>query len=89
MDIRLILLSWRRTAQVNPVMLRVRILRYRSLRGESRWASTRPYAGAASVLTGVTQEGSRTGPMVESGQGRRGEDRQIRLLCSLRADAEP
>lgn len=89
MDSRLIFLRWRRTAQVNPVVLRVRILACRSLRGDAAWASTRPHAGAASVLTGVTQEGSRTGPMVESGQGRRGEDRQIRLLHSPRADAEP
>lgn len=89
MDSRLIFLRWRRTAPVNPVVLRVRILGRRSLRGEAPRASTRPHAGAASVLTGVTQEGSRTGPMVESGQGRRGADRQIRLQRSLRADAEP
>src|SRR5690606_41182148 len=47
----------RRTAPVNPVMLSVQS-HPSDPSGFTGWWSTRPYAGAASVLTGVTQEGS-------------------------------
>ena len=39
-----------------------------SLRGDACGPSTRPYAGAVSVLTGVTQERSRTGQWLIRGK---------------------
>src|SRR5690606_10344380 len=61
---------------------------YGSLRGEDVRVNARPHAGAASVLTGVTQEGSPTRAMVVPGQVRRPRDRQIRLSLRLRHDAD-
>src|SRR3954452_10678236 len=68
MDNGLIFPYRRRTAPVNPVVLRVRILS-RNPSGESFRASARPHAGAASVLTGVTQEGSRAGRWLSRSKG--------------------
>ena len=50
--------------------------------------SARPYAGAASVLTGVTQEGSPSQAMVVLVQVRRPTLRQIRESYRLRHDAD-
>ena len=61
---------------------------YRSLRGENVGASARPHAGAVSVLTGVTQEGSPSRAMVVPGQVRRPSHRQIRRSHRLRHDAD-
>ena len=59
-----------------------------SLRGEAVLANARPHAGAVSVLTGVTQEGSPTRAMVVPGQVRRPTLRQIRESHRLRHDAD-
>lgn len=88
MDNGLIFPYRRRTAQANPVVLSARILSYRSLRGESFRASARPHAGAVSVLTGVTQEGSPSQAMVVLVQVRRPSHRQIRDSFRLRHDAD-
>ena len=88
MDNGLIFPYRRRTAPINPVVLSARIPLSRSLRGETVGASARPHAGAVSVLTGVTQEGSPTRAMVVPGQVRRPRDRQIRLSHRLRHDAD-
>ena len=88
MDNGLIFPYRRRTAQTNPVVLSARIPLHRSLRGESGGASARPHAGAVSVLTGVTQEGSPTRAMVVPGQVRRPSLRQIRESYRLRHDAD-
>ena len=88
MDNGLIFPYRRRTAQANPVVLSARIPLIRSLRGENVGASARPHAGAVSVLTGVTQEGSPTRAMVVPGQVRRPSDRQIRHSHRLRHDAD-
>ncbi len=88
MDNGLIFPYRRRTAQTNPVVLSARIPLYRPLRGENVGASARPHAGAVSVLTGVTQEGSPSQAMVVLVQVRRPRDRQIRLSHRLRHDAE-
>ena len=59
-----------------------------SLRGEGVLVNARPHAGAASVLTGVTQEGSPSQAMVVLVQVRRPSDRQIRHSHRLRHDAD-
>ena len=89
MDNGLIFPYRRRTAPINPVVLSARIPLYRSLRGENVGASARPHAGAVSVLTGVTQEGSPSQAMVVLVQVRRPRGRQIRLSYGLRPDGEP
>lgn len=87
MDNGLIFPYRRRTAQANPVMLSVRS-QSSSPSGGTGWWSTRPYAGAASVLTGVTQEGSPSQAMVVLVQVRRPSHRQIRDSLRLRHDAD-
>ena len=80
MDNGLIFPYRRRTAQANPVVLRVLARNVVDPFGVRRVrVNARPHAGAASVLTGVTQEGSPTRAMVVPGQVRRPRDRQIRL----------
>src|SRR6478735_11697980 len=59
-----------------------------SLRGDAVLVNARPHAGAVSVLTGVTQEGSPTRAMVVPGQVRRPSRRQIRDSLRLRHDAD-
>ncbi len=88
MDNGLIFPYRRRTAQANPVVLRVLTRLSGSLRGDAGRSNARPRSGAASVLTGVTQEGSPTRAMVVPGQVRRPRDRQIRLSLRLRHDAD-
>lgn len=88
MDNGLIFPYRRRTAPANPVVLRVLTRLSGSLRGEAGRSNARPRSGAASVLTGVTQEGSPTRAMVVPGQVRRPRDRQIRLSFRLRHDAD-
>src|ERR687886_963191 len=66
MDNGLIFPYRRRTAPVNPVMLRVRSFR-RPLWVLGVEHSTR--TGAASVITGVTQEGSRAGRWLSRSKG--------------------
>src|SRR5690606_23347186 len=87
MDNGLIFPYRRRTAQANPVVLSAQS-QTPSPSGGIVWWSARPHAGAASVLTGVTQEGSPTRAMVVPGQVRRPRDRQIRLSYRLRHDAD-
>lgn len=88
MDNGLIFPYRRRTAPANPVVLRVLTRLSGSLRGEAGRSNARTRSGAASVLTGVTQEGSPTRAMVVPGQVRRPRDRQIRLSFRLRHDAD-
>src|SRR6478609_9552945 len=88
MDNGLIFPYRRRTAQANPVVLRVLTRLSGSLRGEAGRSNARPRSGAASVLTGVTQEGSPTRAMVVPGQVRRPRNRQIRSSYRLRHDAD-
>lgn len=88
MDNGLIFPYRRRTAPINPVVLSARIPLYQSLRGANVGASARPHAGAVSVLTGVTQEGSPSQAMVVLVQVRRPSDRQIRHSYRLRHDAD-
>ena len=59
-----------------------------SLRGDGVRPSVRPHAGAVSVLTGVTQEGSPCQAMVVLVQVRRPSRRQIRDSHRLRHDAD-
>lgn len=59
-----------------------------SLRGDGVRPSVRPHAGAVSVLTGVTQEGSPSQAMVVLVQVRRPNGRQIRRSQRLRHDAD-
>src|SRR5690606_23987446 len=87
MDNGLIFPYRRRTAPVNPVMLSVRSFPSSPSGGTGEW-STRPYAGAASVLTGVTQEGSPSQAMVVLVQACRPAPRQIRESLRLRRDAD-
>ena len=87
MDNGLIFPYRRRTAPINPVVLSARILGLNPS-GSGPGASARPHAGAVSVLTGVTQEGSPTRAMVDPGQVRRPSDRQIRRSYRLRHDAD-
>ena len=62
MDNGLIFPYRRRTAPVNPVVLRVLARNVPDPFGVMVVrVNARPHAGAASVLTGVTQEGSRAG----------------------------
>ena len=77
MDNGLIFPYRRRTAQANPVMLSVLAITPLPS-GGIVVGSTRPYAGAVSVLTGVTQEGSPCQAMVVLVQACSPTLRQIR-----------
>ena len=89
MDNGLIFPYRRRTAPVNPVVLRVLARNVPDPFGVMVVrVNARPHAGAASVLTGVTQEGSPTRAMVVPGQVRRPSHRQIRDSYRLRHDAD-
>lgn len=89
MDNGLIFPYRRRTAPVNPVVLRVLARNVPDPFGVMVVrVNARPHAGAASVLTGVTQEGSPSQAMVVLVQVRRPSDRQIRHLFRLRHDAD-
>ena len=89
MDNGLIFPYRRRTAPVNPVVLRVLAHALADPFGVRRvCVNARPHAGAASVLTGVTQEGSPSQAMVVLVQVRRPTLRQIRESCRLRHDAD-
>src|SRR3990170_1873146 len=86
MDNGLIFPYRRRTAHTNPIVLSIRTIPS-SLRGHRGGERATP-SGAVSVLTGVTQEGSRSRAMVVPGQVRRPNRRQIRGSSRLRHDAD-
>ena len=89
MDNGLIFPYRRRTVPVNPVVLRVLASSLSDPFGvRAGVVNARPHAGAASVLTGVTQEGSPCQAMVVLVQVRSPSPRQIREALRVRHDAD-